>query len=147
MGLSRKQLALIHIAKKELNLTDDYYRMMLQRVGGVDSSKDLNYPGFRKLMRLFRDLGWKGTGQRDEYRSVKGERMVSPGQIKKIWKLWFLWVGDGNPTAKQQLRKFLFARFKVSDVRWLTYKKAYQVIEAIKAMLARRDADARTKQV
>ncbi len=51
--LDRKKLALIHIVKKELKLGDEDYRCILKRIAGVESSKDLDEAGFRRLMRFF----------------------------------------------------------------------------------------------
>jgi hypothetical protein len=51
--MDRKKLALIHILKKELNLADEEYRSILRTTAGVSSSKDLDEPKFRKLMRYF----------------------------------------------------------------------------------------------
>ncbi|MCK5162057.1 MAG: DUF1018 domain-containing protein, partial [Candidatus Aureabacteria bacterium] len=51
--MDRKKLALIHIIKKELNLSDAEYRNILEQVTGVRSAKDLNEEKFRKLMHYF----------------------------------------------------------------------------------------------
>jgi len=83
MGLDRKKLAIIHIVKKELGLTEAEYRQILLNVAGVPSAKELTEPLFKKLMNylvrskryrvnlfgltlkqkmyiqhLIRDLGW-----------------------------------------------------------------------------------------
>ncbi len=52
-GLDRKKLALIHIVKKELGISDPDYRCLLKRIAGVESSKGLDEAGFRKMMRFF----------------------------------------------------------------------------------------------
>ena len=51
--LDRKKLALVHIVKKELELSDADYRCILERIAGVASAKDLDEAGFRRLMRFF----------------------------------------------------------------------------------------------
>ena len=51
--MDKKRLAVIHIVKKELNLSDEEYREILQRVAGVSSAKDLDEEKFQKLMRFF----------------------------------------------------------------------------------------------
>ena len=53
----RCQLAKIHIAKKQLKLTDDVYRGILLQVGGVDSSKDLDDAGRARVLDHLRQLG------------------------------------------------------------------------------------------
>lgn len=51
--MDRKKLAVIHIVKKELGLSDDEYRNILEKHAGVRSAKDLDEQGFRRLMRYF----------------------------------------------------------------------------------------------
>jgi hypothetical protein len=51
-GLDRKKLALIHVVKKEIKLSDEDYRCVLRRIAGVSTSKDLDEAGFRRLMRF-----------------------------------------------------------------------------------------------
>jgi len=54
----RKDLAMIHLAKKDLGLDDDLYRSVLQELCGVESSADLDALGRRKLIAYFREKGW-----------------------------------------------------------------------------------------
>ena len=51
--MDKKKLAVIHIVKRELSLSDEEYRNILERVAGVRSSKDLTDSQFHKLMRYF----------------------------------------------------------------------------------------------
>ncbi len=51
--MDKKKLAVIHIVKRELSLSDDEYRNILERVTGVRSAKDLTDNQFHKLMRYF----------------------------------------------------------------------------------------------
>ncbi len=51
--MDKKKLAVIHIVKRELSLSDDEYRNTLERVAGVRSAKDLTDDQFHKLMRYF----------------------------------------------------------------------------------------------
>ncbi len=52
-GLNKKKLALIHIVKRELNLSDQEYRDILHQVTGVRSAKDLDEQAFNRLLRYF----------------------------------------------------------------------------------------------
>ncbi|MCX5870069.1 MAG: DUF1018 domain-containing protein [Deltaproteobacteria bacterium] len=52
-GLDKKKLALIHIVKRELNLSDQEYRDILYQVTGVRSAKDLDEMAFQRLLRYF----------------------------------------------------------------------------------------------
>ena len=49
----------IHIAKKQLNLTDEDYRAILQSKGGVSSSKDLDHTGRERVLAYFQTMGFK----------------------------------------------------------------------------------------
>lgn len=50
--MDRKKLALIHIVKKELGLSDEEYRGILRQQAGVESARDLTDDSFRLLMRF-----------------------------------------------------------------------------------------------
>jgi hypothetical protein len=52
-GLDKKKLALIHIVKRDLHLSDQEYRDILQQVTGVRSAKDLDEKSFNRLLRYF----------------------------------------------------------------------------------------------
>ncbi len=52
-GIDKKKLALIHIVKRELNLSDQEYRDILDQVTGVRSAKDLDEMAFQRLLRYF----------------------------------------------------------------------------------------------
>ncbi|OGX37629.1 MAG: hypothetical protein A3C36_05110 [Omnitrophica WOR_2 bacterium RIFCSPHIGHO2_02_FULL_52_10] len=51
--MDKKKLALIHIVKKELGLSEGEYRDILYKAAGVHSAKDLTEESFRKLMNYF----------------------------------------------------------------------------------------------
>ncbi len=49
--MNRAKLALVHIVKREIGLSDAAYRRILKAVAGVSSARDLTDEGFRRLMR------------------------------------------------------------------------------------------------
>lgn len=55
----RKQLAAIHAARRDLGLDEDGYRLMLREVAGVQSAKDLDADGRRKVLDHLRSVGWE----------------------------------------------------------------------------------------
>ena len=55
--MNNKQLALIHVAKKELGLDDEAYRATLLAHGGADSARDLDQDGFKAVMEHFEGAG------------------------------------------------------------------------------------------
>lgn len=60
MAIGQKKKALIHIAKEDLRLSEETYRQILQGVAGVESSTQLTREGFKKVMKRFEEMGFKG---------------------------------------------------------------------------------------
>jgi len=52
-------LAKVHIAKKELGLDDDLYRVILQDEFGVESAADLRVEELEGLVARFKAKGWQ----------------------------------------------------------------------------------------
>ena len=139
MSLSNKQKSVIHVAKNQLGLDDEAYRDALFAYGGTRSSKDLNYKGFKAVMKHFENCGFKnsrgqGLGIRGLSHLDNRPGMANSKQIKKIYASWWALSGSyykkGN--EKKALRGFLKKRFQVEHEFFLTFEKAHQGIEAIK---------------
>ena len=143
--LDRSKLAVVHIAKKELGLDEDNYREALMAWGGAYSAKDLSDEGFKGVMRHFEEAGFRGRvsgarGQRPAARTagspLRSDRrnMASDGQIKKIYKTWWMLSGTYYKAGMERkaLREFLKKRFRCDHENFLSFEKARQVIEAIK---------------
>lgn len=58
-ALRKSELAMIHVAKKQLGLADDEYRSLLLSVTGKTSSADLDWQGRKKLLDHFKKIGFK----------------------------------------------------------------------------------------
>ena len=77
----RRKLAVIHIAKKELGLNDDTYRMLLAGAAGVDSAgKILNDRQYCNVMRAFRAAGYQPK--------PPAARKAPDAQMGKCYALW-----------------------------------------------------------
>jgi phage gp16-like protein len=90
---TKKQLALVHVAKAELGMTELEYRDMLSRVG-VSSAKDLTDGKFETILRHLEWLGFvaKKAGYRQE---AIGDRQEKP-KTKKAPEI----SSKGNLTRK-----------------------------------------------
>lgn len=133
-------LAAIHIAKKELALTDAEYRAILREVAGVDSAKYLGAAGERAVMARLYAL-------RDE-RGAAAKRAKTPTE-RKIWALWLGSDDDPGlrfylPQAERTVAYLLgFVRrasgnqkiLGADDLASLTRKQAYHTIEALKSRI------------
>lgn len=60
MNRKNAELAKIHIAKKQLAMSDDAYRALLDSVAGVASSKDLSPKGRADVLERMKTLGFDG---------------------------------------------------------------------------------------
>ena len=118
-GLERKKLALIHIVKKELGLSDEDYHCLLKRIAGVESAKDLDETGFRTLMRFF---------VRSDY-----YRANSFGMTLKQ-KMFIKSLASQIGWEPQHLTNFIHKYYQRPDLDHLNRKEASKLIESLKAI-------------
>jgi hypothetical protein len=117
--LDRKKLALVHIVKKELGLSDRDYRCLLRRAAGVESAKDLDETGFRTLMRFF---------VRSDY-----YRANSFGMTLKQ-KMFIKSLASQLGWEPQHLTNFIHKYYQRPDLDHLNRKEASKLIESLKAI-------------
>ena len=132
--LTRKQLGLVHVAKKQLGLEDEDYRAILRLEAGVNSARDLDAAGLEAVMWRFKELGFKHSADPSYYGDRAG--MASPGQVAYIRNMWANYT-DGEGTDRS-LGKLLDRVAKVSDIKFLTTGGATKAITALRAMVARK---------
>ncbi|MGV8936988.1 MAG: regulatory protein GemA [Allorhizobium sp.] len=133
--VTKKQIALLHVAKRELGFDDETYRAILARYGKVESAADLDLAGFNHVMRYLTACGFRSTWTKRTY----GYRptMATPPQIDIIRSLWVKFRGEGDPDDLE-LNKWLGRFHKVGALRFVDNKKAAKVISSLKAMVARK---------
>ena len=69
------------------------------------------------------------------FRLGNNEPVETPPQLRMIKGMWRdICYVDNDEIATKSLRKFLKAKFKVDDIRFLTKAKANKVIQAIKGI-------------
>src|SRR5712664_1267641 len=86
----RRELAQIHIAKKDLDIDDDTYRLMLRTIARVDSAADLNAEGRRQVIAHLKARGCKPRP------GAKVQNSAS-----SAWD----WVNNAAPDRRDMLRK------------------------------------------
>ncbi|WP_457650343.1 regulatory protein GemA [Profundibacter sp.] len=135
--ISRKQNALLWVAKSKLGLSEAEFRAAMAQIAGVSSTKELDVPGFEAMMGFFEYLGFTPlTAKGKNYGSRAG--MASFAQIELIRNLWLEYTGNRSDEAG--LNKWLESKWKVSSLRFVTKSKAQRIITALKAMKARQAA-------
>ncbi len=140
-----KQIQLIHIAKKELNIRDLIYRDILRVNSGKESAKDLTPGEAAKVLDHLKALGWKIRSGQPSTRKPKtkkyddlGKRpgMASPAQLRLIEVTWV-----NNPNVREKtpevLRKFIENQFKTSDLRFIEGRDVGKILKAIGAIKAK----------
>ena len=65
--LRNKDLAKIHIAKKQLGMDEDTYREMLRNIADVESATDLTDQGRFKVLRHLHQIGFKSRKKAPRY--------------------------------------------------------------------------------
>lgn len=138
--LTPKQVSLLHVAQNRLGLDKATYRDVLRRAAGVESSTQLDQPGFDAVMDEFARLGFVSDARERTF----GERagMATPKQVAHIRKLWAEYT-DGQGT-EASLGKWLERSFHVSSLRFLPADTAPKAITALRKMTARHAAERET---
>ena len=121
--LDHKKLAVIHIVKKELAVSEEEYRATLEKVAGVRSAKDLDETGFQRLMRYFARSG--------HYRSL-------PEGITFRQRMYIKHLVEDLAWDATHCANFLKKYYKTSELGTLSKKEASKVIESLKHILAGR---------
>jgi hypothetical protein len=129
---NKKWLAIIHLAKKQLNLDDEAYRAVLSGAG-VSSSKYIETESqFNTVMSAFARLGFLSSGHRvNKHRSTASG---SPGMISRRQEYYIkgLWALASRAKDEQSLRRMVRRIGKVDDVSFLPRRAASSLILALR---------------
>lgn len=118
--LDHKKLAVIHIVKKELQISEEEYRATLEKVAGVHSARELDNPGFQRLMRYF--------ARSKHYRA-------SPEGITFRQRMYIKHLLQDLAWEETHYINFLKKYYKTTTTRSLSKKDASKVIESLKHIL------------
>jgi len=124
--IDHKKLAVIHIVKRELGLSDEEYRNILQLAAGVNSAKELDEAGFRRLMRFFARSHW-----------YRPNHLGLTLRQKLFIQRLFAELHWSPPHC----RNFLMKYYRKPDIERLNKKEASKVIEALKQIKKDRQPD------
>lgn len=121
-----QQLAKIHIAKKELALTDEAYRDILRLHFKVESAKDLTERQATVLLNQFKAKGWQpkvAAQPRKDSSYISIKPGPAAAQQRKILAMW---SALGYDMAKIHTR--VKTQFGVDRFEWLDDLKALHVL-------------------
>jgi hypothetical protein len=123
---SSRQLALVHVAKKQLGLSEEEYREILKSHGGVESAKFLDDWGVDRVLRFFHTLGFK------EKRRVPKRDLTILASKSQHGLIYGLMKDLG--WSQERLNGFVDRMTAKDYPEELTKREASMVIEGLKAM-------------
>jgi hypothetical protein len=125
------KLKLIQVARRDLDMTDEDYRDLLQRSGGVKSSTELTLEGFDAVMAEFKRLGfnYKKSGRKPKGAGGTAPNHPTPAQWRLIEdrakRVGYSGLEDPRFVA------WVKPRGKVEHPRFLDNDGAQRVIKAL----------------
>jgi hypothetical protein len=122
--MDKSKLAVIHIVKKELKLSDEEYRKILKEAAGVRSAKDLDERGFRKLMRYF--------VRSRHYR-------INPLGLTLKQKLYIKFLASQMNWDKDHINNFIHKYYHRLSLDVLSRKEARNLIESLKNVMRHKE--------
>ncbi|MDG4552863.1 MAG: regulatory protein GemA [Candidatus Competibacter sp.] len=130
----RNNLAKIHIARKQLCLEDEDYRLIVKRVCGVESAADADFAGHLQLLKEFKRLGWKPKPAK----TAQAHSIKDP-QSRRIRWLWLrlIEVGQVRSTELSALASYVKRLTGVDRLEWLTAAQAHRVIGSLQQWASR----------
>ncbi len=120
----KRELAQIHVAKKELCLDDETYRAMLWAIARVRSAADLDWEGRKRVLDHMKAKGWKN----------KSKRRAAPagnkkGLLGKIRALLINYPGGAKTDAYADgVARHMFG---VDRYTWCNEDQLYKIVQAL----------------
>ncbi len=121
--LRNRQLAQIHIAKKDLGMDDETYRFLLADVAQVNSSADLDAAGRQAVLVRFKEKGWVNKKQRGMPVNVDKSKARMIHKIGALLADMKLTWNYANGIARQM--------YDVESVGWCKPKQLRGIITAL----------------
>jgi phage gp16-like protein len=135
----RRELAKIHIARKDLCLDDEAYQQVIRNIGGSGSgsSADLSPLGRARVLQHFLDKGWKSKRRPAQKRiTTSGDTLASISQVALIRVLWVKMAEAG--IIQNRTEQGLRAWVKASSRRYHPGKAGYSATEFLPEWVAQR---------
>lgn len=129
--LTKDQLQLIHVAARKTLKTDREYRVLLNNVAGVTSSKELTNASLEDVMAVLEDMGFRQHAQSETYWRDKVANRGPRGRCgeRMVHKIRQLALGSRYPLAGLVKR---FSGERTMRVEELRPREAANLIEMLK---------------
>lgn len=126
----RRELAMIHIAKKQLGMAEESYRAILWTIARVESAGDLDWAGRKQLLEHLKKCGFKARPPK----RAGGREVEESPQAKMIVALWLELHNAGvvKDPSDRALNRWVKRMTGVDSLRWLKPQQMNSVVEALK---------------
>lgn len=130
------------IAKSpELHMEKEDLYAVVYRETGKDSLKALSQGELNKVARVLQNLKDSVSGKSRPKRTDEGGNPKTEAQRRKIYALCGELGWNDNP---KRIQAFVKRMTKIDRIEWLNQKQCAVVIEALKAMVARKEGEVPT---
>lgn len=126
----------IHVAKKQLALSDESYRALLKRATGKESCTDMDLGELEAVLTDMKRVGFK---PRPKTKKKSMTAIAKSHQARKIRAFWLMLhnLGEIQDSSEEALGAFVGRTTKVESLQWLTTDQADQAIKALRGWLER----------
>ncbi len=131
------QLAKIHIAKKDLGLSDDDYRAVLWARCRVRSASQLDHAGRQHLLDHFKALGWRPKPPSKRLHKQRLMNMAGAGKVEQLKKIEAQLLDAERPV--EYADAIAFRMFKIKKVIWCSADQLHKIITALNKDAAKHD--------
>jgi phage gp16-like protein len=127
--IREREIRLIHVAKRELEMEDDAYRSMLWAVARVRSAKDLDFTGRKKVLDHLKACGFKVRSK-----AAPSLPLAQDAESRKIRALWLFLhqLGAVQNPSEEALAAYVKRITGVEALQWVNGKQALALIESMK---------------
>lgn len=137
----KTELALIHLAKRDLGLDDETYRAALMAIGRVTSAAHLDQHGRQQLIRHFESRGWKRAKRRSTKRHPGVPAHSRAALVSKIEAQLVVLTEEWSYADSIAKRMF-----KVDSVRFCDDQRLPKIVAALYYEIKRRAARKRLQE-
>ena len=125
-----KDLAKIHIAKKQLGLDDDAYKAMLQMVAGVNSAAHLTATGRQKVLAHLKKAGFRTRPGKKHFPGRPNMNgLEGTGKAAMLKKIEAYLAEAKRPWS--YVHKMAENMFKLKRVQWCHPGQLHRIIFAL----------------
>ena len=125
-----RDLAKIHIAKKQLGLDDDAYKAMLQMVAGVNSAAHLTATGRREVLAHLKKSGFRSRPGKKHFPGRPNMNgLEGTGKAAMLKKIEAYLAEAKRPWS--YVHKMAENMFKLKRVQWCHPGQLHRIISAL----------------